>query len=401
MATFYPQLLSKRSWDEQFQRNLDDANLVRNIDDIVKQQTADYNAILSQVSEQQAEIMRASTEAICGTISDGLTEVTEGLDRVEGGIFRLTNLLDSHLRVMIDELRYNNILSQNIGLRLREPDSEKVRQKHIEKGLKFYSDGLYRNPALFSDALLFLTKAKEEDHTDYFVLHKIGLIHLYAKDHENLPEAINYFLESAKYSEVDMHPNSIRLANILAGDITKPLLQQGRTADSVRYFTGESYMQTANAYYRLGKLDDSIRFAEKAFTIAPSLLEAGFVWAKSLAASDQNDKAAKVLRPVIQQDENYAVRTVRDPDLATKSEILQMNEELRQEEKQNSLVLYEEASKRKDNLINEWKIMESAFANDFQEMCGNIDIATTSMTKDQYLSYLKAKKHLNEFISKV
>lgn len=397
--TFYPQLQSDRGIYEQWQRSLDEASLVNNIDDIVKTQTAEYNATLREVSEQQAEIIRASTDAICGTISEGLGYVTEGLQDVENAIFGLTNLLDCYLKAIVDEFRYNNLLTQNIALLLREPDSEKVRQKNIEKGLKFLNDA-YRNPFFFNDALLFLGKAVEEDHTDYFVLHKIGLIYLYSHAHVNFEQAVAHFKKAATYSEVDTHPNAIRLARILLGDVRRPLSDQGRTVDEIRYLTGESLKEISIAYYVQGKFAESIGSAERAFTIAPTLLEAGFWLAKSLAASGSNDEAAKVLKSVIQQDEQYALKTLFHRDLSTKPEILQMNEELRQEEKQNSLVLYEEASRRKDNLIAEWKIMESALAKDFQEMCGNIDIANTSIEKDQYLSYLKAKKHLNEFISK-
>ena len=142
--SFYYQPLSDRSYREQWQRSLDERDLVHNIDDIVKTQTAEYNNTLREVSEQQAEIMRASTEAICGTISDGLADVTDGLNRIDNSIYSLTNLLDSHLKTIIDELKYNNLLSQNIALLLREPDSEKVRQKNIEKGLKSLNDS-FRN----------------------------------------------------------------------------------------------------------------------------------------------------------------------------------------------------------------------------------------------------------------
>jgi tetratricopeptide (TPR) repeat protein len=400
--SFYYQPLSDRSYREQWQRSLDERNLVHNIDDIVKTQTAEYNNTLREVSEQQAEIMRASTEAICGTISEGLDDVTDGLRDVESAIYRLTNLLDSRLKTIIDELKYNNLLSQNIALLLREPDSEKVRQKNIEKGLKFLNDS-YRNPFFFNDSLLFLKKAVEDeqtgDHTDYFVLHKIGLVYLYSHEHVNFETAINYFNKAATYSEVDTHPDAIRLANILRSDVTKSLSGQNPTVDNIKYLTGESLMQIAIAYYIQGKLPDSIKYAERAFKIAPTLLEAGFILAKSLAASNQNDKAAEVLKPVIRQDSIYSIKTLNDRDLATKPEILQMNEELRMEEKNNSLALVEKSSQLKAKAINEWKIMESGLAKDFNELCKNIETATGFMNKDNYLSYLKAKKHLNHFIS--
>jgi tryptophan 2,3-dioxygenase len=128
-------------------------------------------------------------------------------------------------------------------------------------------------------------------------------------------------------------------------------------------------------------------------------LEAGFRLAKSLAASNQNDKAAEVLKSVIRQDEIYSTRTLLDPDLATKPEILQMNEELRLEEKNNSLALLDKSSQLKEKAINEWKIMESKLSGDFNELCQNIPTAIGFMSRDNYLSYLKAKKHFNQFIS--
>lgn len=400
MATFYYDVFSKRSYTEQWQRHLDQTNFINNIDDIVKTQTSEYNNALSEVSKQQAEIMMAATEAICGTISAGLSDVTDGLYNVENAIYKMTNLLDWHLKIMIDELRYNNILSQNIALLLREPDTEKVRQKNIEKGLKFYNDAV-RDSFFYNDALLFFKKAEEDDHTDYFVLHKIGLIYLYSKEHLNFKEAIKYFNKASKYSEVDTHPDSIRLANILAGDVTKPLNSQNRTIDYIKYLTGQSFLQIAIANYVQGEFVESSKYAERAFKIAPSLLESGFFWAKSLAAQNENKKAAEILESVIKQDENYAVKTLADRDLATKTEILQMAEELRIEEKDNAIILLEESTKLKEKVINEWKIMESNLSNDFMELCKNIDIANGFMKNNNYINFLKAKRFYNQFISKL
>lgn len=397
--TFYYQPLSDRSWEEQRQAHFSQASFLNNIEDFQKAQTAEYNATLREVSSEQAEIMRSMEVAICGTISDGLADVTEGLDRIEDGIHNLTNLLDFHLRAMVNEMRYNNILTQNILLMLREPDSEKVRQKNIEKGLKFFNDG-DRNPDFYDDALLFLTKAKDEDHTDYLVLHKIGLIHLNTPGHVNYHEAIKYFKESAKYSEADAHPDSKRLADILVGDITKPLHLQSRSLESIKYITGESHLQTATAYYRQGKFGESIEYSQRAIDIAPLLLEAGFFLAKSLAASGQNEKAAEILRPVIQQDPKiYSIKTLKDGDLATKREILLMVEELKSEEGERAIRLLDEASRLQLNFINEWEISESKLATEFNELSSNLETAKELIDKGDYLRFLAAQENVHKFTS--
>jgi hypothetical protein len=111
MATPYISLLSKRSISEQLQRHYDQSNVIYNIEDIVKTQTAEYNNTLREVSKEQAEIMKAGTAAICGTLEDGFAMVTDGLQGVENAIYQLTDTLDTHLKMMIDEQRYNNMIS--------------------------------------------------------------------------------------------------------------------------------------------------------------------------------------------------------------------------------------------------------------------------------------------------
>lgn len=98
MATPYIQLLSKRSISEQLQRHHDQSNLILNVEDIIKTQTTDYNNALSQLSEEQAEIMRACTTAICGTLEEGFNLVTNGLHGVENAIYQLTDTLETHLK---------------------------------------------------------------------------------------------------------------------------------------------------------------------------------------------------------------------------------------------------------------------------------------------------------------
>ncbi len=330
MATPYIELLSKRSISEQLQRHYDQTNLIYNVEDIVKAQTAEYNNTLRDVSREQSEIMRASTEAICGTLGEGFEMLADGLQGVENAIYRLTNTLDTHLKVMIEQQRYNNILSENIALLSIVPDSQKERQANIKKGLKFFNDSL-RDPSVFEYSLRFFQKAYDDDDTDYFVSDKIGLIYLCSKQHKNYDEAIKYFTNAVKFSKLDTHPNSIRLANFLVGDITKPLDKQNATIDYIKYLTGQSLLWIAVAYYEQAKFSESIKFVQEAYLIAPTLLDAGFHLAKSLAATNQNKKAAEVLEPIIRQDRNYSLRTLSDIDLAPKKEINNTLEKLRQE----------------------------------------------------------------------
>jgi tetratricopeptide (TPR) repeat protein len=253
--------------------------------------------------------------------------------------------------MMIDEQRYNNMLSENIALLLKVSNSQKERQVNIEKGLKFFNDSL-RDPSFFDVSLKFFKKAEGDDDTDYFVLDKIGLIYLSSKEHKNYDEAIKYFTKAVRFSKVDTHPSSIRLANILVGDFTKPLNEQNASIDYIKYLTGQSLLWISVAYYEQAKFPESIKFAQEAFQIAPTLLDAGFHLAKSLAANNQNTKAADVLYPIIKQNRNYSLKTLSDIDLAPKTEVKNTLEKLRQE-------VFNEASSR----LNECKTKCSSNSN--------------------------------------
>jgi len=338
MATPYISLLSKRSLSEQIQRYYDQENLIYNVEDIIKAQTTEYTNTLREVSREQCEVMKAGTEAICGTLENGFDLISDGLQGVENAVYHLTDTLDTHLKMMIDEQRYNNILSENIALLLKVADSQKERRLNIEKGLKFFNDSL-RDPSFFEYSLKFFENTIKDDDTDYFVLDKIGLIYLCSKQHKNYDEAIKHFTKAVKFSKVDTHPSSIRLANILVGDVTRPLKSQTITIDYIKYITGQSLLWISIAYYEQGKFPEAIKFAQEAFQMAHTLLDAGFHLAKSLAANNENKNAAEVLEPIIRQNRDYSLKTISDIDLAPKIEIKNLLENLRQE-------AYNEASSR-------------------------------------------------------
>lgn len=380
MATPYISLLSKRSISEQIQRYYDQENLIYNVEDIVKAQTTEYTNTLREVSREQCEIMKAGTEAICGTLENGFDLISDGLQGVENAVYHLTDTLDTHLKMMIDEQRYNNILSENIALLLKVANSQKERQLNIEKGLKFFNDSL-RDPSFFEYSLKFFENAIKDDDTDYFVLDKIGLIYLCSKQHKNYDEAIKHFTKAVKFSKVDTHPSSIRLANILVGDVTRPLKNQTTTIDYIKYITGQSLLWISIAYYEQGKFPEAIKFGQEASQMAPTLLDAGFHLAKSLAANNQNKNAAEVLEPVIRQNRDYSLKTLSDIDLAPKIEIKNTLENLRQE-------VYNEASRRvancKSNILSQSK---------GSDLLNKIE----SLTNDKsYLACKKAIDLLNE-----
>jgi len=93
---FYYQPSSKRSYTEQWQQHLDQANVIANVGDIIRVQTNDFNNALKYASEQHAAVIEASTEAVCGTLSPGIERVAEQISGIEDAL----NILRCH-RIML------------------------------------------------------------------------------------------------------------------------------------------------------------------------------------------------------------------------------------------------------------------------------------------------------------
>ena len=107
--------------------------------------------------------------------------------------------LNKKMEIQIEQEKITNLLLENIGELLKVPDMEKERLYYIENGLKYFKNAL-NDEDLFSDALEELLKAEKLKKQDPFVLHKIGLIYLYAPKLINPQNALDYFSRAAKYS---------------------------------------------------------------------------------------------------------------------------------------------------------------------------------------------------------
>ncbi len=275
---------------------------VSDIRDVVEQQTRDYHQTLKTVSSQQAAAMQHSAEMISGGFENGLKQLSTtfetSLDEVSIIISELGGMLDWRLDMMIEGQQISNLLSENIARLLRIPDFQKERRYYIEQGFKHYLNAA-KDEDLFRDALKNFLKAEALEETDYIVLHRIGLIYLHFKALRAVPKAEAYMRKAAKYAVAETDPKAKRIANILAGDPRKKLSEQEKTPDWISWFASKCYLLAGRACYIQGKLSESVELAEKAFTLNPQLLDAGFDQAKALAAwgkeeLDANEQPGKI-----------------------------------------------------------------------------------------------------------
>lgn len=345
----------------------------------------DMNALrqeFSQASEHQLEAIHEQTRAItesanmiCGTLDEGFSEVSGKLDDI-------CATLDWRLTAIEDQLRISNMLSENIALLLRVPDFQKERQYYIDQGLKHYKN-VWLDSDLYEDALKNLLEAEPREPTDYVVLHRLGLIYLYADKEEilNLAKAEEYFRRAAKYAIVESNPDALRTLNLLAGDTRQFFSEQTTTPEAAKEVAAKAYFQAGVACYAQGKFPEAVELSSKAFSLLPSLLEAGFIQAKSLAVLGQSQESVKILHGIIQTERFYSVKTVLDGDLAPKIEIQSMLQQLRNSAIQNAS---NKLSKVKQEILSDGQ------AKPFLSEIANL------LSQKTYLDALKALDNLTE-----
>lgn len=220
----------------------------------------------------------------------------------------------------------SHMLQANIAELLRIPDFQKERQYYIEQGFKHYANGLWE------EALDNLLKAEERERTDYVVLHRIGMIYLYRPELLDVPNARDHFERAGKYAAVESGEGAVRLANILGGPVEGGRLRENvMPADVPRRLAAETYLQAGRAAYVMGAFGDAAALSEKALSLNPDLLDAGFNQAKALVAAGSGTAAVTVLEPVIRRDRTYALKTTQDGDLALDADVRRLLEKLREE----------------------------------------------------------------------
>jgi len=362
MATFYFNSDSGESSKSQWTRHIQNKGYV---DDLMKsfnnssgRQTKDFSAIVSHqtkeindtihsASNEQIAAIQNSTSAICGTLesgfdllSDNLQDISYSINDLRSEINAMAAMLDWKLSLLIEQQKITNLLLGNIAVLLRIPDIQKERQYYIEQGMKFLKNAIFDSD-FYDDSLNNLLKAEKIEPTDYFVLHRIGLIYMYSPKHLELIKAEEYFRKAIKYSVAESFTGASLSNNLLANDVNEDLLSQGPTVETIKVQAAESYLFASRSCYIQGKLNEAVDFAGKGYILVPQFVEAGFTLAKALAANKNETQAAVVLEKVINADRYYSLKALSDFDLCTKPSIQTLLVKLQREasEKAKSILL--------------------------------------------------------------
>lgn len=172
-------------------------------------------------------------------------------------------IINRNLKLSLDQQRSINLNLEKIQYLIALPDAEKVRIRHIELGLKYYSNA-ETNDAFYDDAIREFEKALELRPEDYFVLYKLGYIYLYAPNHIDLNKSIQYFEKCIKYSVIE--------ADQVAKEIYSKYLQNVReTHDVGKYVKSNALNESAFAHYILGDDSKAYNLQKEAYETLPNL----------------------------------------------------------------------------------------------------------------------------------
>lgn len=362
MSTFYFNRFSGEGINSQWIRYIQIKSYISDIGGIVSQNRKDLQETLNAASAEQKQAF----QQVCGTLDDGFREVSQHLQEINSNISELRSeisvmaaMLDWKLSLMIEEQRLTNQLLGQVVQLLRIPDSQKQRAYHIEQGLKYLKNALREgiDSTFYEDALEGFRAAERIERKDYITLNRIGQIHLYSRQHMNIPVAEEYFLKSAREAFAEDNASdtptvppwvgmvkqflavgdkmnaimSVRKATGLGLQEAKDLVESGgyasqatRTSSQHTVATAEAYLYAGRACYLQQKLPQAAAHASNAYRLAPEFVEAGFEQAKYLAANSQDDEAAAILQDVIRKDRYFAVKTLSDADLASKKPVLKL-----------------------------------------------------------------------------
>lgn len=351
MATFYYNRYSGESFNLQWRNYLQEQSYHKEVIDSVDKIAEQSRKERKNLSNEQITAMQESTSVVCGTLNSGfellsenLQEISYGINDLKSEVNSMSSMLDWNLSLFIEQQRITNLLLGNIAVLLRIPDIQKERQYYIEQGIKFLKNSISDND-YYDDALKNLLKAEAIESTDYFVLHRIGMIYLHSIKHQDLIKAEEYFKKAVKYSIAETNSGASVSTNYLSKDINESFTNNVSTIDSIKLQTAESYLFAARSCYIQGKFSEAAALAGKAYNLVPQLLEAGFTQAKALAADNNEVEAVKITKSVISRDRFYSIKIASDLDLCPKGSIKLLLKYLQEEATRKAVNLLEGCKK--------------------------------------------------------
>ncbi len=260
--------------------------------------------------------------------------------------------LDQSMARIQQEQINTNILLENISELLKLPDSEKQRQLHIERGVKFSNQALI-DEDLAIDAKNELDAALQLMSQDWFVLQQLGILLLYSEKVLDIPEAKELFLKAAKYATAESKTiENSYINNLFKQKLSSPFQNGNNTSQGLADFVREAFLSAALASYILSEFDEAVVSAKKALSVNPEDAKSLFLTAKYLSRNDRKEEAFELLKKAIEKAPYLSIATYGDKDLITIPSVLDFCHEATADFFRSFDLIKSRSSKIKDFISN-------------------------------------------------
>lgn len=271
---------------------------------------ANVNAIEESTQMQVAATKQAAIAQI-NAIKVATELLGTEIKKVREEIVGVNRRLDLSLEMQ----RTGLILQQNIADLLKIPNSEKERVNHITLGLQFLHNA-ENDQDLLSDALEEFLKAETLKKQDYFVLHRIGCIYLFAPNLINPGLAQDYFVRAGKYASVESGENAILLVNQLTNSINGAYTEITSNKTAISLLAADSYEKAALSAYVLGDDKNAVMYQEKAVKFNDCPINR-FNYSKYLFRENDLEKAKQQLEIAVDGDPEMLNSALADLDISS------------------------------------------------------------------------------------
>ena len=269
---------------------------------------------INQASKEQVKAINELGQAIgrgMNVLSNQMSDINQTL-----------GFINRNMDIQIEQQKLSNLLLQNIAELLRVPDSEKERQHSIELGIKFFVNAS-KDSDLYADSLEELLKAESLMKQDYFVLHRIGCIFLYAEKFINPEKALDYFLRAAKYASVESDSSAIRLANALSQNFKTVNSDINNSENQIGFLASDSYEKAAFTAYVLGRFEDAVNYQNKALKFNTTS-ENRFLLSKYQVRNNNINEGIDNLDKSIEEVPYMAIAAFKEIDLINEPEVIKL-----------------------------------------------------------------------------
>jgi hypothetical protein len=281
-----------RPWNEN-------DNVVNNYLDYVKDVSlAKYSSdvVGKYIRESSREQIEAVNE-LGRKIGYGFNVISNQLNNTNHEL----KLLNQKLDIQVEQSKITHNLLENIIDLLQIPNSEKERQFCIANGLKYFHSAM-KNESFYIDALEELLNAEQFKKQDSYILHKIGLIYLYAAKFIDLPKALDYFERASRYALLEEDFKS------------KSAKENNKNTIDYKEIASDSYEKIAFINYVFGDFNQAVLFQKKAIGILFSL-EKTLRLSKYYARNNQIENCLNKIDFILENDPTFISRIINELDL--------------------------------------------------------------------------------------